>query len=215
MNLRIRNGVYCGRQYTNEFTTKYVGYSDDMPIEEYYDFHKKVITELLRVSDMIFYNIQIVTGSKRAFFKLFGDFADNIKEIIVWDKGSAQPAMLHNVLNRQSEFIVVFEREGAISRQFKKCNFERGSLGDVWKIKSERKKYKNTYHGAVFPESMVNKIITNFTDKGDLVYDPFMGTGTTAYVAKQLGRHYIGSEIVEEYVDISQRRLQTCEMLLF
>lgn len=211
MNLRIRNGVYCSRQIVKELSTKYDGFSDNIPIDEYYNFHKKVIKELLRVADIIFYNIQIVTGSKRAFFKLMGDFSDKIKDVIVWDKGNAQPAMASRVLNRQSELILVLENKGAISRQFEKCNFERGTLGDIWLIKRESKRGSNSYHGATFPEALVYKIITNFTNRGDLIYDPFMGTGTTACVAKQLGRHYIGSEIVEDYVEISKQRLQTCD----
>ena len=125
MNLRIRNGVYCSRQIVKELSTKYDGFPDNIPIEQYYQFHKRVIEELLRVSNIVFYNIQIVTGSKRAFFKLIGDYSENIKDIIVWDKGNAQPAMASRVLNRQSELILVLQKEGAISRQFEKCNFEK------------------------------------------------------------------------------------------
>ena len=64
MNLRIRNGKYCSRQIVKEFSTKYEGnFSDNMPIDEYYEFHKKVIREMLRVcKNQIFYNIGIVTG---------------------------------------------------------------------------------------------------------------------------------------------------------
>lgn len=214
MNLRIRNGVYCSRQIVKELSTKYDGFPDNIPIEQYYQFHKQVIAELLRVSDIVFYNIQIVTGSKRAFFKLIGDYSENIKDIIVWDKGNAQPAMASRVLNRQSELILVLQKEGAISRQFEKCNFERGTLNDIWLIKRGVKKGKSSYHGATFPEALVHKIVTNFTNKGDIIYDPFMGTGTTACVAKQLGRHYIGSEIVEKYVDICQERLRQCDLPL-
>lgn len=214
MNLRIRNGVYCSRQIVKELSTKYDGFPDNIPIEQYYQFHKRVIEELLRVSNIVFYNIQIVTGSKRAFFKLIGDYSENIKDIIVWDKGNAQPAMASRVLNRQSELILVLQKEGAISRQFEKCNFERGTLNDIWLIKRGAKKGKSSYHGATFPEALVYKIITNFTNKGDLIYDPFMGTGTTAYVAKQLGRHYIGSEIVGTYVEICRERLNMCDVPL-
>ena len=73
MNLRIRNGEYCSRQIVkHEFATKYDGFDDNLPIDEFYELHSKVLSELLRVSKLIFYNIQIVTGSKRAFFKIIG-----------------------------------------------------------------------------------------------------------------------------------------------
>ncbi len=69
MNLRIRNGSYCSRQIVKEFSTKYEGFDDNLPIDEFYELHSQIIRELLRVSGIIFYNIQIVTGSKRAFFQ--------------------------------------------------------------------------------------------------------------------------------------------------
>ncbi len=72
MNLRIRNGKYCSRQIVKEFSTKYDGFSDNLPIDEYNRFHMKVLRELIRVSALVFYNIQIVTGSKRSVFKMTG-----------------------------------------------------------------------------------------------------------------------------------------------
>ena len=120
MNLRIRNGKYCSRQIVKEISTKYTEFSDNLPIEEYNEFHTNVLKELLRVSDLIFYNIQIVTGSKRSIFKMIGEFSENLKEIIVWDKGNGQPAMQQQVLNRRTELILVFEKDYPISRQFRK-----------------------------------------------------------------------------------------------
>jgi len=197
MNLRIRNGEYCSRQIVKEFSTKYSNFDDNLPIDEFYKLHSNIISELLRVSKIVFYNIQIVTGSKRAFFKIIGTYSDYLKEIIVWDKGVAQPAMASNVLNRQSELILVFEKSNAISRQFEKCNFARGTLGDIWNIKRGKKIDKD--HSAVFPEELVSTILINFTKEHDLIYDPFMGTGTTAVVSARYNRKWIGSEINEEY----------------
>ena len=206
MNLRIRNGKYCSRQITKEFTTKYDGFDDNLPIDEYYRVHAHVLRELLRISPVVFYNVQIVTGSKRAIFKLLGYFNEYVKDIIVWDKGNAPPAMGEGVLNRQSELIIVFDKHNAISRKFERCNFERGTLNDVWQIK--RGKRVSNSHGAVFPEELVEKILLNFSQEGDVVYDPFMGTGTTAVVCKKLNRRYVGSEIIQSYIDIAEERLK-------
>ena len=205
MNLRIRNGKYCSRQIVKELSTKYDGFADNLPIEEYYEFHSSVMRELLRVSKVIFYNIQIVTGSKRSIFKMIGEFNEFLKDIIVWDKGVAQPAMQKQVLNRRSELILVFETDYPISRQYRYANFDRGTLSDIWQIRRGKKKNKN--HGAVFPEELVEMIINNFTNKGEIISDPFMGTGTTAIVAKRLGRKFIGSEIGNEYYKFSNERL--------
>ena len=206
MNLRIRNGKYCSRQIVKELSTKYDGFSDNLPIEEYYEFHSSVMIELLRVSKVVFYNIQIVTGSKRSIFKMIGEFNENLKDIIVWDKGVAQPAMQKQVLNRRTELILVFESDYPISRQFRYANFERGTLSDIWEIKRGKKISKD--HGAVFPEELVEKIIENFTKEGDVIYDPFMGTGTTAVVSKKMNRKYIGSELSKSYIEVSEQRLK-------
>ena len=62
-------------------------------------------------------------------------------------------------------------------------------------------------HPAIFPEKLAEDQIVTWTNEGDLVYDPFMGSGTTAKMCKILGRNYIGSEISEEYCKIIEERL--------
>jgi site-specific DNA-methyltransferase (adenine-specific)/modification methylase len=206
MNLRIRNGQYCSRQIVKELSTKYTTFDDNLPIEEYYNFHSKVLKELLRVSKVVFYNIQIVTGSKRSIFKMIGEFNEFLKDIIVWDKGTSQPAMQKQVLNRRIELILVFETDYPISRQYRYANFNRGTLDDIWQIKRGKKVSKS--HGAIFPEKLISKILENFTKEGEIIYDPFMGTGTTAVVCKKMNRSFIGSEISSEYIKISEKRLK-------
>ncbi len=206
MNLRIRDGKYCSRQIVKEFSTKYHGFADNMPIEEYNAFHTKVLTELLRVSKVIFYNVQIVTGSKRSVFKMIGDFNEYLKDIIIWDKGVAQPSMQEKVINRRSELILVFENDYPISRQYRYAHFNRGTLSDIWQIKRDYKSPKS--HGATFPEKLVETILQNFTQPNDIIYDPFLGTGTTAVVAKKMERQYIGSEINSAYCRVSEERLE-------
>ncbi len=212
MNLRIRNGKYCSRQIVKELSTKYSNFDDNLPIEEYNKFHSKVLRELLRVSKVVFYNIQIVTGSKRSIFKMIGDFNESLKDIIVWDKCVSQPAMQKQVLNRRTELILVFESDYPISRQFRYGQFDRGTLQDIWEIKRGKKISKN--HGATFPEELVHKILDNFTKEGDIIYDPFMGVGTTAIVAKKMNRKFLGSEINNEYYNLIMERLNN-EVNLF
>ncbi len=63
-------------------------------------------------------------------------------------------------------------------------------------------------HPAIFPEKLVYDQIITWTNKGDIVYDPFMGSGTTAKVAHLLERKWIGSEISKEYTDIANKRIE-------
>ena len=213
MNLRIRNGEYCSRQIVKEISTKYTEFDDNLPIAEYNKFHTEVLRELLRVSELIFYNIQIVTGSKRSIFKMIGEFSDHLKDIIVWDKGHAQPSIQKQVLNRRTELILVFDKDYPISRQYrKKGKFTRGTLDDIWEIKRERSK-DGENHGAVFPKELVAEILENFSEEGDIVYDPFAGTGTTAVVAKRLNRKFLGSEISKKYIEVAEKRLKNSEAL--
>ena len=209
MNLRIRKGEYCSRQIVKEISTKYEGFADNMPMDDYYEFHSEVLRELLRVSNLVFYVVQVVTGSKRSIFKMVGEFSDNLKDIIIWDKKYAEPAIQKQVMNRRTEFILVFENDYPISRQFRSAPFKRGSLNDIWQIDRNRNngKSKDKSHGATFPEKLVATIIENFSKKGDKIYDPFLGTGTTAIVAKKMKRKFIGSEILKDYCKIAKRKL--------
>lgn len=63
-------------------------------------------------------------------------------------------------------------------------------------------------HPAIFPEQLVYDQIYTWTNENDLVYDPFMGSGTTVKVAHLMRRRWIGSEISKEYVEIANERLK-------
>jgi site-specific DNA-methyltransferase (adenine-specific) len=70
---------------------------------------------------------------------------------------------------------------------------------------------ENTDHPTQKPEKLIAKLILASSDPGDVVFDPFLGSGTTAVVAKKLGRHYCGIEIDEEYCLLAQKRLQLAD----
>ena len=67
---------------------------------------------------------------------------------------------------------------------------------------------ENTDHPTQKPEKLLAKIILASSRDGDLVFDPFNGSGTTTVVAKKLGRHYLGVEIDETYCCLAQKRLE-------
>ncbi len=70
---------------------------------------------------------------------------------------------------------------------------------------------ENTPHPTQKPEKLIAKLILASSNVGDVVFDPFLGSGTTAVTAKKLNRHYVGIEREPEYVAISERRLEIAE----
>jgi site-specific DNA-methyltransferase (adenine-specific) len=64
-----------------------------------------------------------------------------------------------------------------------------------------------TGHPAVFPQNLIEEHIKSWSNDGDLVLDPFMGSGTTALAAKKLNRKYVGIEISEEYFNLINDRI--------
>jgi len=75
---------------------------------------------------------------------------------------------------------------------------------DIHRIKHNKRRDE---HPCQLPIHLLERIILMSTDAGDVVLDPFLGTGTTAIAAKQLGRHYIGLELDEDYARIGRQKL--------
>lgn len=75
---------------------------------------------------------------------------------------------------------------------------------NVWEVARGLNKTK---HPAVFPERLANDHILSWSNKGDVVLDPFCGSGTTAKMAMLTGRKFIGFEISAEYCDIAEKRI--------
>lgn len=71
------------------------------------------------------------------------------------------------------------------------------------------------FHPTEKPESLMREIVALFTDAGEMILDPFMGSGTTLVAAKRLGRKAIGIELDEKYCEIAAKRLQQGALDLF
>jgi adenine-specific DNA-methyltransferase len=97
-------------------------------------------------------------------------------------------------------------RKGELS-----CNPDGKNPGDIWLFRNVKHNHEEqTIHPCQFPEDLIARIILSTTDQGDVVLDPYMGSGTVAVVAQDYQRYFIGSEIEPKYHKIALRRLN-CE----
>lgn len=107
----------------------------------------------------------------------------------------------------ESEHILVFCKPGPVEvRRDRLADHEWGEWGSrgVWSMSSVR---ANREHPAAFPLELPRRLIRLLSDAGDLVLDPFLGSGTVAEAALSLGREFLGCELTESYLPLIQARL--------
>ena len=93
------------------------------------------------------------------------------------------------------------ERSGVVNKEY-------GIRNNVWTYNvGFANADDKVEHSAVFPESLANDHIISWSNENDIVYDPFIGSGTTAKMAVLNNRRYIGSEISKEYCEIAEKRV--------
>jgi len=101
------------------------------------------------------------------------------------------------------------QRDGEIKKMKYETGKETRIKDNVWKYECGYNKSSsdNPKHPATFPEKLASDHINSWSNENDIVLDPFLGSGTTAKMAKQLGRNFIGIEISKEYCEIANKRL--------
>ena len=197
---------------------------DRMSAPEYLQFTRKWIGGAYRVLkdggsiyiSCTYHNIsEVMIVLKQLDFK--------VNNIITWQKTNAMPNMTRRVFTHSTEFVVwavkgkkwIFNYE-----ELRKMNPEKqkdGSLKqmrDVWQLplvqgrERIRGKDNRAVHPTQKPEEMLRRIILASSNKGDVVLDPFVGSGTTTFVAKKLGRHWIGIEKDRKYFQVAENRMK-------
>lgn len=123
-----------------------------------------------------------------------------MREEIIWDRAGG---MMSNakMFCRYDERILWFDK----GRH--KWNQKATGYGTVWRI-ARMQQQQGKEHPVQFPLEIPLRCIEATTDVGDIVLDPFMGSGTTMVAAARLGRHSIGIERVEAYCEIAARRME-------
>lgn len=208
MLTQTKYNKYIKRVSNTHRANKYDDFNDGLGVDEFYETHSAILKELLRVSKLVLYNFQIVTGSKEAFFKMIGEFNTFIKDIIIWDKENCLPASREKVLNAGYEMILVMENDQLLGRTIQNASFDRCEMDNIIRVRRKKETVDGVKHNATFPEELCDKLIKGFSKQNDLVYDPFMGSGTTAKMAMVNGRNFVGSEVSIQYIEVSNKRLE-------
>jgi site-specific DNA-methyltransferase (adenine-specific)/modification methylase len=187
-------------------------YADDMSHNEYQAWLVTVIQELLRVTKYhVFFNLQQTANNRGIVPYIQWLFQDHLKETFVWAKTNPPARGLdghETICSNGFEYVFCFSNDKPETNKFTYANFNQKN-GDYIRtsiISSVSQGYPG--HNCVFPEHIPLFFIKNFSKEDALIYDPFMGSGTTAKAAHQLKRRWIGSEISSEYVELANKRLE-------
>jgi len=104
--------------------------------------------------------------------------------------------------------------DGSIKKNDSKTEIPpNGARFNIWNIPN--KPPSGSKHPAPFPEALARDHIISWSNPGDIVLDPFIGSGTTAKMAKETGRHWIGIDISDEYCELAKRRVAGANVPLF
>jgi site-specific DNA-methyltransferase (adenine-specific) len=137
--------------------------------------------------------------------------------MFVFSKG--KPKVFNSIKDRKNVYggqvgswgkNTVRQKDGTMKENKKKIIQEYGQRYNIWQYKTSKNGQEDEVayeHPAIFPIDLVKDHITSWTNEGDLVYDPFMGSGTTAKASILTNRNYVGSEIEQSYMDIINKRV--------
>ena len=133
-----------------------------------------------------------------------------LRQDIIWNKPNPMPESVRDRCTKSHEYIFLFSKSQNYYFDvdaIKEPTVDGKGLKrkkTVWEVKT--KPYKGA-HFAVYPPELIEPCIKSGSEEGDIVLDPFMGSGTTALVSKSLQRHYLGCELHEDYGRLIQKRL--------
>jgi len=207
---------------------KYTSYKDQRPAEEYLQWCRQWLSELVRVTKptgSIF--IHNIPKWLTYYASILNDIA-YFRHWISWDAMSNPlgktllPAHYGILFYAKKPKGFKFYEIRAPHRKCRTCNSYLKDYGgkkdqmhpfgalvsDVWTdIHRIRHSVRRDEHPCQLPVPLLERVILMSTDAGDIVLDPFLGTGTSAIAAKALGRHYVGIELDPTYAAIAEDKL--------
>lgn len=220
-NKTLENTNVADGQYSY---VRYDTHIDNMSNDEYCDFTEKLFNEfdkILKSNGIILYNIcygsENTDGMFRAINTVIVNTPFTIADVIVWKKKTALPnSCSPNKLTRIWEFIFVICRKGEI-KTFN-CNKKitsyrktgQAAYENIYNIvEAKNNDGSCPYNKATYSSELCEKLLTLYATEGATVYDPFLGSGTTAVACKRLNLNCIGSEISKNQCEWATNRLNT------
>lgn len=195
------NGMKDGRggKWANAaLQNGYSNHDDCMPHEKYVAWQRSCLEEMMRVlmnDGAIFYNHKwrVQDGILQDRQDIVSGFP--IRQIIIWRRKGG-------INFNRGYFLPTYEVIYLIAKKGFKLAPKANAYGDVWEFGQEL----NNPHPAPFPVDLIERIIGSTT--AEIILDPFIGSGTTAVAAKNLGRKYIGIDISPEYCEMAEDRIK-------
>lgn len=185
----------------------YDGHDDYMPESEYQKWQINVMNECWRVlkdDGSFFYNHKNRTVLKAILTPYEWILKTHffVKEEIVWNRKMIVEVDKVRFYPKTERLFWLIK-----SRIQPKFNGEYANFTDIWDILPCQKEKRHN-HPAPFPEELVDRCILATTNDGDIVLDPFVGSGTTSFRAKVLNRRFIGIDNSKHYISIADKRIQ-------
>ena len=188
---KIRSHYVKGADTPDSFYNEY-----DDNISEWDDLIRGSFNTMASVSDAQFINIQMLADNKQQLMRFVADNAEDLIDVIIWDKKKAPPQMQSNVLNNQFEFVFIF---GGQSRAIPYANFH-GNINNIITLTTGVNEYADI-HRAVFPIAFPVELL-KIASEAKSVIDVFGGTGTTLIACEQLDRTCYMCELDPKYIDV-------------
>ncbi len=202
-------------------------YDQDLTLDEYRALLRRVFAETYRV--LVSGGracVNVANLGRKPYLPLHAfviqdmlDIGFHMRGEVIWDKGSSASSSTawgswrsaaNPVLRDVHEYVLVFSKE-SFSRKAegRRSTITRDAFLEwtksVWSFPAASA--RKIGHPAPFPEELPRRLIELYSFRGDVILDPFCGSGTTCLAAANLGRHYVGYEIESKYVHLAEARL--------
>jgi len=202
-----------GKTESDKINKRHFKYENVETRSDWFEWQVECINEMLRICKrQVLYNIQPILSNKKDVYKLIGEFADKIDQILIWYKPNSQPQHYPHRIANFYEMVLILK-----GKDFKKLYINSNGYKNVI-VKNINANHKwSSKHRALMSEPFADEMIREFTQTGDTVLDPFMGLATTGIMCRKYNRNFIGIEIYEPYWEIANERMHEAsqQMMIF